>query len=36
MTGIITIKCEDCKKNYIPIKQKFCEECIERQIKEEE
>jgi hypothetical protein len=36
MNGVVSVKCEDCKFNYVPKGQKFCRECVEKQIKEEE
>jgi len=34
--GVVTVKCDDCKINYCPKGQRYCKECIEKQIKEEE
>jgi len=34
--GNITVKCKDCKLNYVSFTEQHCRECIERQIKEEE
>ena len=35
MSGIVTVKCETCDE-YITVGNKWCRECIEAQIKEEE
>ena len=34
MNGIITVKCEQCKLQYVPVGQRWCIECIKKQEEE--
>tara|TARA_R110002012_G_C11616302_1_gene608551 strand:+ start:724 stop:834 length:111 start_codon:yes stop_codon:yes gene_type:complete len=36
MNGVVSVKCEDCKAVYVPTGQLYCQQCIEKQIEEEE
>jgi len=36
MNGIVSVRCEDCKQIFVPPGQRYCQECIEKQIREEE